>query len=180
MGILGKITQVPIAELVPYENNAKVHNPEQIEKLMASIQEFGFLNPVLIDENKNIIAGHGRVLAAKNLKMETVPCADISGLAEAQRRAYILADNRLAELADWDMQIVMDELADLLDMGFDIDLTGFGNAQCEPLSLDREDEVKNQILVKITFNDIDDYHRCISELTNIAETNNASISTKEE
>lgn len=125
MAKIGKIQEVPVNELVPYEKNAKLHGQEQIEKLKASILEFGFLTPCLIDKNKNIIAGHGRVMAGKALGMEKVPCVYIEGLTEAQRKAYILADNRLGELGEWDMELVFSELEDLKDMDFDVDLTGF-------------------------------------------------------
>ena len=125
MAKIGKVQEVAVNELVPYEKNAKLHGEDQIEKLKASILEFGFLTPCLIDKKKNIIAGHGRVMAAKALGMETVPCVFIEGLTEAQRKAYILADNRLGELGEWDMSIVMSELEELKDMDFDIEVTGF-------------------------------------------------------
>ena len=111
--------------LKPYEQNAKIHGKEQIEKIKASIEEFGFLTPCLIDKDYNLIAGHGRVMAASEAGMETVPCVFIEGLSEAQRRAYILADNRLGELGEWNMDIVNDELVALNDMDFDVSLTGF-------------------------------------------------------
>lgn len=125
MAKIDKVQEVAIKKLRPYENNAKVHGREQIEKLKASIQEFGFLTPCLIDCDFNLIAGHGRVMAADELGMEKVPCVFIDGLDEAQRRAYILADNRLGELGEWDMDIVFDELHILDDMDFDVTLTGF-------------------------------------------------------
>ena len=119
------IEQVPIEKLIPYANNAKQHSEKQVKQIADSIQEFGFLNPCLIDSEYNIIAGHGRVLAAQTLKMESVPCVFVEGLTEAQRRAYILADNKLTEMGDWDMDLVLKELDALQDMDFDIDLTGF-------------------------------------------------------
>lgn len=120
-----KMVEVAVSELVPYEKNAKIHGEAQLEKLKASIEEFGFLSPCLIDRQNRIIAGHGRVMAAKELGLKAVPCVYIEGLTEEQRRAYILADNRLGELGDWDMDLVSAELQDLKDSGFDIDLTGF-------------------------------------------------------
>lgn len=125
MASITEITQVRIADIRPYENNAKIHGREQLEKLKASIQEFGFVNPCLIDREHNLIAGHGRVMAAEELGMETVPCVFVEGLTDEQRRAYILADNKLAELAEWDNVMVASELADLEAAGFDISLTGF-------------------------------------------------------
>ena len=125
MGKIAKVQEVTLSQLVPYANNAKIHGPEQIEKLKASINEFGFLTPCLIDEDFNIIAGHGRVIAAKELGMDTVPCVFVEGLTDAQRRAYILADNRLGEIANWDENMVGLELGELSEMNFDIDILGF-------------------------------------------------------
>lgn len=125
MAKIAEVQEVTVSLLKPYENNAKQQGKEQIEKLKSSILEFGFLTPCLIDREYNIIAGHGRVMAAKELGMEAVPCVFIEGLTEAQRRAYILADNRLGELGEWDMDLVNCELLALLDMDFDISLTGF-------------------------------------------------------
>ena len=125
MGKIAKVQEVTLSKLKPYENNAKIHGAGQIEKLKASIEEFGFLTPCLIDEEYNLIAGHGRVMAAKELGMESVPCVFVEGLTEAQRRAYILADNRLGELGEWDMDLVLSELEELKDMDFNIELTGF-------------------------------------------------------
>lgn len=125
MAKIADVQEVSLELLRPYERNAKKHGPGQIEKLKASITEFGFLTPCLIDSNYNLIAGHGRVMAAKELGIETVPCVFIEGLTEEQRRAYVLADNRLGELGEWDMELVFDELKELDDLGFDIELTGF-------------------------------------------------------
>ena len=125
MGSIEKIENVEVRKLVPYANNAKIHGKKQLEKLKDSISEFGFLTPCLIDQDNNIIAGHGRVLAAKELKIKKVPCVFVEGLSEQQRRAYILADNRLGELGEWDMELVAQELNALTDEGFNIDLTGF-------------------------------------------------------
>ena len=125
MAKIGKVQEVAVNELVPYEKNAKIHGADQIEKLKASIKEFGFLTPCLIDKKKNIIAGHGRVMAAKQLGLETVPCVFIEGLTEVQRRAYILADNKLGELAEWNRQMTFDELVDLSHLDFDVSITGF-------------------------------------------------------
>lgn len=117
--------EVDISLIKPYAKNAKIHSPEQVKKIAASITEFGFLSPVLIDRDYNLIAGHGRVEAAKSLGWKTVPAVFIDGLSEAQRRAYILADNKLGEIAEWDEDLVAEELNALKDLDFDIDLTGF-------------------------------------------------------
>ena len=125
MGKAVELREVEIAALKPYERNAKQHSKEQVEKISRSIQELGFVSPCLIDKEMNVIAGHGRIMAAKAVGMEKVPCVFIEGLTEAQRRAYIIADNRLTELGEWDMDILQQELADLADFDFDISVTGF-------------------------------------------------------
>lgn len=125
MAKIDRVQEVSIDLLRPYENNAKIHGENQVEQIAKSIKEFGFISPCLIDKDYNIIAGHGRVMAAKKLGMETVPCVFIEGLTEAQSRAYILADNRLTELGDWDFDKVQLELRELADMNFDVELTGF-------------------------------------------------------
>ena len=116
---------VPIDDLVPYANNAKIHSPEQINQIRGSLREFGFVTPVLIDFDNNIIAGHGRVMAARAEGMEQVPCVMVSNLTEAQRKAYILADNRLAEVAQWDLKALEIELEGLKELNFDTGLIGF-------------------------------------------------------
>lgn len=125
MAKIEQIKEVALSELKPYEKNAKIHGADQVELIAKSIEEFGFLNPCLIDKENNIIAGHGRVMAAKKLGWETVPCIYVEGLTEEQYKAYVLADNRLTELGEWDMDLVQEELEWLNDMDFDISLTGF-------------------------------------------------------
>ena len=120
---------IRIDELVPYANNAKIHGPEQIEQLRRSLREFGFVSPVLIDENKNLIAGHGRVEAARAEGMTEVPYVTVSDLTEAQRRAYIIADNRLTEAGEWDAGRLKLEMQELQALEFDTDLTGFAMAE---------------------------------------------------
>lgn len=125
MAKIAKVQEVDISALKPYERNAKQHKPEQVRKLCESIAEFGFISPCLIDQDLNVIAGHGRIMAAKEIGMQTVPCVFVEGLTDAQRRAYILADNRLTELGEWNMDLVQDELRQLAEMDFRIELTGF-------------------------------------------------------
>ena len=125
MGKVEKIKEMNIDSLIPYENNAKVHDEKQVDIIARSIEEYGFINPLLIDKDLNVIAGHGRIMAAKKLGLEKVPCIFVEGLSDAQRRAYILADNRIAELAHWDYDIAFEEIESLDSLGFDIDLTGF-------------------------------------------------------
>ena len=114
-----------ISELKPYPRNARTHSRKQIKQIAAAIGEFGFTNPVLIDENDQIIAGHGRVRAAKQLGLAEVPTVQIAHLSTTQKRAYILADNRLAEIAGWDKETLAVELQGLVDDGFEVVLTGF-------------------------------------------------------
>ncbi len=121
-----KIETLSTASLIPYARNAKKHDASQVAKLAGSIREFGFNNPVLIDRDNGIIAGHGRVLAAQSLGLETVPCIRLGHLTDTQRRAYILADNRLAEIGGgWDEEMLKLELADLAALGLDVTELGF-------------------------------------------------------
>jgi DNA modification methylase len=117
---------ISIDKLIPYANNARTHSDEQIKKIQASLREFGFVNPVLIDKDCGIIAGHARVEAAKREGLTEVPCVWVEHLTEAQKKAYILADNRLAEDAGWDFELLSVELEELKELDFDIGLTGFG------------------------------------------------------
>lgn len=142
MAKIAEVQEVAVAVLKPYERNAKIHSGEQVQKIAESIKEFGFLSPCLIDREKNIIAGHGRVEAAKLLGLETVPCVFIEGLTDEQRRAYILADNKLTEMGEWDMDLVMSELSDLDAAGFDIEVTGFELELEEPFA--EEDNYEEQ------------------------------------
>ena len=103
----------PLDKLIPYARNARTHSPEQVAQIAASIKEFGFNNPILVDSDNGVIAGHGRLLAAQKLGFDKVPCIELSYLTEAQKRAYILADNKLAENADWDDAFLALELKDL-------------------------------------------------------------------
>ena len=124
---------VPIGKLIPYVNNARTHSKEQITKLRSSLREFGFVNPVIIDREFNVIAGHGRILAAKEENIEQVPCVFVDHLTEAQKKAYILADNRFALDAGWDEDMLRVEMEALQGMDFDISLTGFDEAEIADL-----------------------------------------------
>ena len=120
-----ELTKIKIRDLKPYDNNSKIHTDYQIDLIKKSIEEFGFVNPILVDEKNNVIAGHGRIEAAKQLKIKELPCIVIEGLTDTQRKAYIIADNRLSELAEWDNELIARELKDLKESGFNTDLTGF-------------------------------------------------------
>ena len=136
-----EIEQIKTADLVPYARNAKKHDEAQVAKIAGSIREFGFNNPVLIDADNGIIAGHGRVMAAQKLGLASVPCLRLSHLSETQKRAYILADNRLAELGGgWDADMLKLELADLGDLDVDLDGIGFGADDLQDLALSEEPE----------------------------------------
>ena len=127
-----KIEKIPTEKLIPYARNAKKHDAAQVSKLAGSIREFGFNNPVLIDKDNGIIAGHGRVLAAQKLELNEVPCIRLGHLTEIQRRAYILADNKLAEIGGgWDEEMLGLELADLRETDFDLGLLGFDASAIE-------------------------------------------------
>src|SRR6056297_2529234 len=130
-----------VEDLVPYARNAKIHKPEQIEKLAASIREFGFMNPIIIDKDGTITAGHGRLMAARKLKLKKVPTILASHLTDTQRKAFTLADNRIAEVdTGWDMEMLSLELEDLGEIDYDYsDFMDFGDVGMSELSADNED-----------------------------------------
>jgi ParB-like chromosome segregation protein Spo0J len=119
-----KLEYKRVDSLIPYINNSRKHSDDQVSQLAASIKEFGFRNPILVDGN-GIIAGHGRLLAAKKLELEEVPTLDCSDMTEAQKKAYVIADNKLALNAEWDYDLLKIEIDDLLEKGFEIDILGF-------------------------------------------------------
>ena len=120
-----KIEYVAVEDLIPYAKNSRTHDEAQVAQIAASIREFGFTNPILIDADGGIIAGHGRVMAARKLKLETVPCIKLDHLTDTQKRAYIIADNKLALNAGWDEELLKLEFDELKLDGFDVELTGF-------------------------------------------------------
>ncbi|MDR0530762.1 MAG: site-specific DNA-methyltransferase [Oscillospiraceae bacterium] len=128
-----RFEKVSVDRLIPYARNARTHSKEQILQLRSSLREFGFVNPVIVDHDLNIIAGHGRVLAAKAEDMDAVPCVFVEHLTDAQKKAYILADNRLALSAGWDEELLALEFGELQDLGFDLNLTGFDPKEIEKL-----------------------------------------------
>jgi len=127
---------IPTADLIPYARNARTHSEAQVAKIASSIREFGFLNPVITDGKNGLVAGHGRVLAAKKLGLKEIPCLEASHLTDAQRRAYILADNRMALDAGWDNELLKIELGDLQGLDFDLALTGFDLDEISALTTD--------------------------------------------
>jgi len=132
------VIEVPIADLIPYVNNARTHSDEQVAQIAASIKEFGWTNPILIDGENGIIAGHGRLAAARKLKMDSVPAIQLNGLSETQKKALILADNKLALNSGWDENLLKIELSDLKAMDFDISIIGFSDDELNELELDIE------------------------------------------
>ena len=129
--------KVRVDSLIPYAGNARTHSDAQVAQIAASIREFGFTNPVLTDGENGVIAGHGRLLAARKLGMDEVPVVELAHLTAAQRKAYILADNKLALNAGWDVDVLKLELGALGDMGFDLALTGFGEAELADILVDK-------------------------------------------
>lgn len=140
--LMGKHTtemkMVETSKLIPYVNNARTHSQEQVNKLRGSLREFGFINPVIIDSDFNVIAGHGRLMAAKEEGIEEVPCVLVDYLTEAQKKAYILADNRYAQDAGWDEELLRLEIEALEGMDFDVSLTGFNEDEIADLFADSE------------------------------------------
>ncbi len=131
-----KYKQAKVADLIPYARNSRTHSDEQITKIASSIREFGFLNPVIVDGQNGIIAGHGRVMAAQKLGLIEIPVLQADHLSDAQKRAYIIADNRLALDAGWDAEMLRVEFAELADLGFDLELTGFTLEEIDGLSIE--------------------------------------------
>ena len=120
-----QVEQLKVGDLIPYVNNSRTHSDEQVMQVASSIKEFGFTNPILIDDDGGIIAGHGRLMAAKNLDIDEVPCIRLGYLSEAQRKAYVIADNKLALNSGWDNDLLKIELMQLDSIDFDLNLTGF-------------------------------------------------------
>lgn len=139
-----KIENVSTDDLMPYARNSRTHSETQVAQVAASIQEFGFTNPVLIDVDNMLIAGHGRVMAAKKLGLKTVPAIRLGYLSEAQKRAYVIADNKLAINAGWDDEMLALELSELQDLDFDLALTGFDDDELNALFDDQAEEEQGQ------------------------------------
>ena len=131
-----KIEQVKIDKLIPYARNSRTHSDAQVAQIAASIKEFGFTNPVLIDETGSIIAGHGRVMAARKLAIADVPSSRLTHLTDAQKKAYVIADNKLALNAGWDNEMLALELAEIGELGFDLELIGFDPSEFNNTAVD--------------------------------------------
>jgi ParB-like chromosome segregation protein Spo0J len=179
----------PIDKLVPYVRNARTHSPEQVAQLAASITEFGFVNPVLVDSEAGVIAGHGRLAAARDLGLAEVPVVVLDHLTEAQKRAYVIADNKLALNAGWDMSLLQAELGDLGDMDFDLSLLGFNDDELKDLlsedveELDGMPELKDgekEPLQQITFTLHDDQAELVKEAIEVAKAMGPFVDTGNE
>lgn len=142
------IKYFPIDELKVYERNSRTHTDKQIKQIADSIKEYEFTNPILIDENNTIVAGHARLEAAKQIGVKTVPCIVIPDLTEAQKKAYIIADNKLALNADWDINVLQIEMSELNKIDYNLDLIGFDKSELDKImngeildELDAEDDI---------------------------------------
>lgn len=139
-----KIVYRKLSELIPYARNSRKHTENQIKEIAGSIKEFGFCNPILISSGNDIVAGHGRALAAEVLGLDQVPTIELGHLSDAQRRAYVIADNRLAEKANWDFELLQLELQELTDLGISKDLIGFSDItfDVEPIEENPVDDIE--------------------------------------
>ena len=132
-----KIVEIEVKKLIPYVRNQKKHTEEQIKKIMSSIKEFGFKQPVIVDKENVIVVGHGRVLASERLGIEKVPCVVADDLTEAQIKAYRIADNKLNE-SEWDMEMLAVDIQEIIDLGLEAELTGFESEDIEDLLKEKE------------------------------------------
>ena len=155
-----KVEKWKIDKLIPYARNSRTHSDEQVAQIAASIKEWGWTTPVLVDDTGQIIAGHGRTLAARKLGMSEVPVIVAKGWTDAQKRAYVIADNKLALNAGWDNEMLALEIGELGDLGFDLELTGFEVGEIEALTFEDKDHYPDSSSQEI---DVDDYkmgHQC--------------------
>jgi hypothetical protein len=143
-----KIEQRKVESLIPYINNSRKHSDEQVAQIAASIKEFGWTNPVLVDGDNGIIAGHGRLMAARKLGMDEIPTIELAHLSQAQKKALIIADNKLALNAEWDENLLKLELQDLEELSFDLNLLGFDSNEINEF-FDKNEEVQNPYSDKV-------------------------------
>lgn len=143
-----------VNDLIPYVNNSRTHSDEQVSQVASSIKEFGFTNPILIDEDDSIIAGHGRLMAANKLSLSEVPTITLSGLTEAQKKAYVIADNKLALNSGWNDELLKNEIDNLVELDFDLSLLGFGSVELEKLL---QDELDMSLLDEIGDDEVSDF-----------------------
>ena len=166
-----QIDYLPTAGLIPYANNSRTHSEAQVSQVAASIKEFGFTNPILVDESNGIIAGHGRLMAAQKLGLDEVPTITLVGLTDAQRKAYVIADNQLALNSGWNEELLKVELENLLEIDFDINILGFNgmpdfddeadyslldDEEADGILNDMQDGVKKAIQIEFELHDYDE------------------------
>jgi ParB family chromosome partitioning protein len=182
-----KVEKIAIEKLIPYARNSRTHSDAQVAQIAASIKEFGFNNPVLIDKNESIIAGHGRVLAARKLNLAEVPCIRLEHLTETQKQAYIIADNKLALNAGWDEDLLALELGDLNDEAFNVSLTGFADDELSRLVINAEETAMPELasgerkaLQQMAFILHDDQAETVREAINAAKEIGAFVNTGNE
>jgi len=140
---MNKIEQISVDVLIPYSNNARTHSDDQVTQIASSIKEFGFNNPILVDKENGVIAGHGRLMAAKKLGLDKVPCIRLEHLTDAQRKAFILADNKIALNSGWDYDLLKVEVENLSDSDFRLELLGFDINELNTI-LGIEEEIKDE------------------------------------
>ena len=155
-----KIEYLLATDLVPYENNSRIHSQQQVDQIKRSMTEFGFTNPILLDEHNGIIAGHGRLQAAQELGINLVPTILLKGLTETQRKAYVIADNQLALNAGWDSSILAQELSELEKLNFDLDLIGFDNSEISGLMFEDKEHYPDSSAKEIDPDDYNMGHQC--------------------
>ena len=139
---MDKLEKISIEDLIPYARNSRTHSDEQVAQIAASIKEFGFTNPVLIDNDNGIIAGHGRVLAGRKLKLKEIPCLRLGHLTDAQKKAYVIADNKLALNSGWDAEMLKLEINELNDLEFNLEIIGFDSSELANLFDELQEEEK--------------------------------------
>jgi ParB-like chromosome segregation protein Spo0J len=149
-----------VADLIPYARNSRTHSDEQVAQIAASIKEFGWTNPILTDGDNGLIAGHGRLLAARKLGHKEVPTIELTGLTDTQKKAYIIADNKLALNAGWDDEVLKVELAELQELDFNLDITGFSALEIAALSLEEKDLYPDSSTKEIDPDDYNMGHQC--------------------
>lgn len=176
----------PVDRLLPYQRNARTHSPEQISQLSASIAEFGFVNPILVDTDDGVIAGHGRLAAARELGLDEVPVVVLDHLTAKQRKAYVIADNKLALNAGWDMSLLQAELGDLGDLDFDLSLLGFSDDELKDLLNDQVEELDGmpdlaegdkEPVQQMTFTLHDDQAEIVKEAIEVAKAMGPFVDT---
>jgi len=171
-----KLITKKIDELIPYERNARTHSDIQIQQIAKSIKKFGFTNPILLDGENGIIAGHGRLLAAKELGLKEVPCLDLKGLTKEEQRAYVIADNQLALNAGWDNAMLIGELEEITLSGIDVEVLGFTegdliNLKKTIMDLDEDRREENHVvgdsrfLLLVEFDNEEEQQTAFDELT---------------